>query len=337
MEERKQHILRAIVQSYIATAEPVGSRTVARIYSLGISPATIRNEMQDLELMGYLEQPHISAGRIPSWKGYRFYVDSLMQPGAVSAEEEEIIREWFAAQRGRAQIVLSDLAKVLSKLTHTLSLAITNEAAAGVFHYVRFLPLNREQAILLVVTQDGLVENSLFPIPGGVRFEELASFAERINNAFHGRPLREVTQEALLALREDLWAEPEVYVGTAERIRDAAGRGREIYTGGVAELIRQPEFHDTERIRELLALTEESERLAELLTTGPETALDIRIGPETGDPVLRDFSVVRAQFFADRKLVGSVAVVGPTRMEYDKIFSLLQFMQARMNVLLSGG
>ena len=114
MKERKQIILRAIVQSYIATAEPVGSRTIARIYDLGISPATIRNEMQDLEWMGYLEQPHTSAGRIPSLKGYRFYVDSLMQPGEVSREEATAIKDWFTFENTQTQEIFSEAARILS-------------------------------------------------------------------------------------------------------------------------------------------------------------------------------------------------------------------------------
>ena len=142
LNERKQQVLWAVVQDYAETAEPVGSRTIARKYNLGVSSATIRNEMQDLEDAGYLEQPHTSAGRIPSVKGYRFYVDRLMEPAPVSGEEQNLITKMMGAHRARLDDIFRDMAKIVASLTHTLSLAASSTARQVRFNYIRFLPLD---------------------------------------------------------------------------------------------------------------------------------------------------------------------------------------------------
>lgn len=337
MKERKQIILRAIVQSYIATAEPVGSRTIARIYDLGISPATIRNEMQDLEWMGYLEQPHTSAGRIPSLKGYRFYVDSLMQPGEVSREEATAIKDWFTFENTQTQEIFSEAARILSGLTHNLSLAVTDESQHAVFNYIQFLPLDDNRAILLLVTTDGSVDHSTFTMPAGVTLLKMQDFAVQLNRALHGRELREITTELMQELQQDFWVEPQVMFNTLDTIQNTVGKNREIFTDGVSELIRQPEFKDLGKLQELMQLLEESKQLADLISYSPSTALTVRIGPETGIAALHNYSVVQAQFFDQQKLVGSVAVIGPTRMEYDKIVSLLHMMQQKVNSVLRTG
>lgn len=179
MDERKKKILQAVVESYIATAEPVGSRTIARMYELGISPATIRNEMQDLELMGYLLQPHTSAGRIPSPEGYRFYVDSLMHLTTVSKTDTDMIRDWILSHRGQTEIAFNEIVKVFASLTHNFSLAVSAQGAQNTFHYMRFLPFDDRHMVLVLVTKEGAVHNSIISIPDGVGSMELSLFAEK--------------------------------------------------------------------------------------------------------------------------------------------------------------
>lgn len=336
MEERKQRILHAVIRSYIETAEPVGSRTIARVYDLGVSSATIRNEMQDLELMGYLEQPHTSAGRVPTQKGYRFYVDSIGSPEQINEEEATIIREWADSVTGLESKIFDDATKILSTLTHNLSLAVQN-TQSDYFNYIRFLPLDYQRAILLLVTKSGMVDNSIFIIPQGASYDDLQSFANRINNVFHGVPLSEITDARIRELQKEIGVRPEIYFGTFEKIRDVMDEGKEVFADGVSELIRQPEFQDMARIKELISLVEKSAKIAEALHSELTSEVHVRIGPENNLPSLHDYSVVQAQFFSKDKLLGTVAVIGPTRMEYDKVISVLQFMQNRINRLIQSG
>ncbi len=337
MDERKKRILQAIVRSYIATAEPVGSRTIARVYDLGVSSATIRNEMQDLELVGFLEQPHTSAGRIPSLKGYRFYVDSLMSPDKLSENEKQMILEWLQSHAGTENKIFTETTKILSTLTHNLSLAIQSPTENDSFNYIRFLPLDKERAILLLVSKKGLVDNSIFYIPDGADFPDLTLFAEKINRVLHGMPLNEITDTKIKEMQSEIVADPDVYMRTFNRIQSIVRNSREVFSDGVGELIRQPEFRDMAKIKELIALVEESTKLADLLHTELTSAIHVSIGTENELPTLHEYSVVQAQFFADDNLVGTMAVIGPTRMEYDKVISILHFMQQKINRIIQSG
>ena len=187
LNERKQQVLWAVVQDYAETAEPVGSRTIARKYNLGVSSATIRNEMQDLEDAGYLEQPHTSAGRIPSVKGYRFYVDRLMEPAPVSGEEQNLITKMMGAHRARLDDIFRDMAKIVASLTHTLSLAASSTARQVRFNYIRFLPLDGRRVILLAVSDRGDVTNVVVPMPADTTMDELQLIADKLNHFLHGR------------------------------------------------------------------------------------------------------------------------------------------------------
>lgn len=335
MDERKQKILHAIVQSYIATAEPVGSRTIARVYNLGISSATIRNEMQDLEWMGFLEQPHTSAGRIPSQKGYRFYVDMLMENDLAETELSQAIADWGQKQQKNQSKIFSEAAKLLAMLTHNLSVAIETQQSTERLNYIRFMPLDELRAILLVVTESGKVEHSLFPIPPDISWDELQHFAERVSNLFHHVPVAEITMEKLWELREGFLS-PQWWTQAVTGLQASLSDQEQqtVYADGVSELIRQPEFQDMERIRQIIALVEESEKLADMLQPHGESGLEVRIGPETGNPHLQDYSIVQARFFDENRVLGTIAVLGPTRMDYGKVLAILHLLQQQIDHLI---
>ena len=203
LNERKRKVLWAVVQDYADTAEPVGSRTIAKKYNLGVSSATIRNEMQDLEDEGYLEQPHTSAGRIPSIKGYRFYVDWLMQPAPVSSEEKSMIDSMLLDHVTKVDEIFRNMAKAVSSLTHNLSVA-TSAGIKKKFNYIRFLPLDGERAILLVVTDRGDVSNAVVEIPKGSTFDEMQLLADRMNHFLHGRDIDSMDEKEILTFQKDI-------------------------------------------------------------------------------------------------------------------------------------
>ena len=161
LDERKRQVLQAIIDDYITTAEPIGSRTIARKCGLGVSPATIRNEMSDLEILGYLEQPHASAGRIPSAKGYRFYVDCLMGPQQISDQDTRLIDQWFEQKVRRLDEAFQETVRVLSRMTRNVSLLLAPQAAACKFKYLQFLPFDENRVVLIIVTDTGVMENRL--------------------------------------------------------------------------------------------------------------------------------------------------------------------------------
>ena len=193
LNDRKKKILQLIIEDYISTAEPVGSRTIARKYDLGISPATIRNEMSDLELLGYLEQPHTSAGRVPSAQAYRFYVDSLIEPGSLTDNDMALINSWYKERRRNIDDIFQSTAKILSRMTQNVSMVLANKDTGAVFRYIKFLPLDSSHAILCIVTDDGNVDNCVVEIPLGMRPEEMDYLAGRISSVLEGKELSEIS------------------------------------------------------------------------------------------------------------------------------------------------
>ena len=304
LNERKRRVLWAVVQDYADTAEPVGSRTIARKYDLGVSSATIRNEMQDLEDEGYLEQPHTSAGRIPSIKGYRFYVDWLMQPAPVSSEEEHMIDHMLMDHVNRQEEIFRNMAKAVAVLTHTLSVA----ASAGQkkkFNYVRFLPLDGRRAILLVVTDQGDVSNAVVDIPKGSSFDEMQLLADKLNHFLHGREIDHTDEEMILSFQREVEKDLTPYLSVFQALQKAVSPQKEVYAGGASQLIEQPEFKNVEKMQDILNLLEQRDMLESMLLSSSDQPIAVHIGTENPMKSLSDLSVVRAQFTSGGRVIGS--------------------------------
>ena len=197
MDERKQRILRAIIEDYVKTAEPVGSRTIAKNYNLGISPATVRNEMSDLEELGYLEQPHTSAGRIPSAKGYRLYVDSMLSRQPVPLQDAEKIEMLWKHSNGSTSELFLNMAKLLSQVSHSMSLFLAPAHDRALIKYIHVLPLDSHQAVMVVITETGALDNELMYFTEGVSPDVLQSLAMQFSNALQNVSIGHVTAEAL--------------------------------------------------------------------------------------------------------------------------------------------
>lgn len=333
LNERKRKILWAVVQDYADTAEPVGSRTIAKKYDLGVSSATIRNEMQDLEDEGYLEQPHTSAGRVPSIKGYRFYVDWLMQPVPISNDEKTMIDHMLMDHVSKVDEIFRNMAKAVAALTHTLSVAASAESQKR-FNYIRFLPLADQRAILLVVTDQGDVSNAVISIPEGSSFDEMQLLADKLNHFLHGRNIDSLNEELILSFQKEIEKDLSPYMHIFQALQKALTPQTEVYSGGASQLIEQPEFKSVERMQDILQMLEQRDMLASMLLSSSDQPIAVHIGTENQLKSFSDLSIVRAQFTSGGRVIGSVAVVGPTRMQYSKIIGMMHFMQQRLDTLL---
>lgn len=336
LNERKKKILQIIIEDYISSAEPVGSRTIARKYDLGLSPATIRNEMSDLELLGYLEQPHTSAGRIPSAQAYRFYVDALIEPGTLTDNDMALIDGWYNERRRNIDDIFQSTAKILSRMTQNVSMVLTNQQTIANFCYLKFLPLDSQHAILCIVADDGSIDTNVVDIPLGMSSEEMDYLAGKMSKLLEDRNLSDISVEILQNVHTDVVEDKLIFSSLLQAVRKMTGRRQEqkVFLGGTKQLLNQPEFRDVERVRNLLGILEEEKVLKDLLQGGEDSGLKVTIGSENKFTGIQDCSMVQATYRQNGQIVGTMAVLGPTRMEYGKVISVMDYLHKYLKTIL---
>lgn len=337
LNERKKKILQIIIEDYISSAEPVGSRTIARKYDLGLSPATIRNEMSDLELLGYLEQPHTSAGRIPSAQAYRFYVDALIEPGTLTDNDMALIDGWYNERRRNIDDIFQSTAKILSRMTQNVSMVLTNQQTIANFCYLKFLPLDSQHAILCIVADDGSIDTNVVDIPLGMSSEEMDYLAGKMSKLLEDRNLSDISVEILQNVHTDVVEDKLIFSSLLQAVRKMTGRRQEqkVFLGGTKQLLNQPEFRDVERVRNLLGILEEEKVLKDhLLQGGEDSGLKVTIGSENKFTGIQDCSMVQATYRLNGQIVGTMAVLGPTRMEYGKVISVMDYLHKYLKTIL---
>lgn len=336
LNERKKKILQIIIEDYISSAEPVGSRTIARKYDLGLSPATIRNEMSDLELLGYVEQPHTSAGRIPSAQAYRFYVDALIEPGTLTDNDMALIDGWYNERRRNIDDIFQSTAKILSRMTQNVSMVLTNQQTIANFCYLKFLPLDSQHAILCIVADDGSIDTNVVDIPLGMSSEEMDYLAGKMSKLLEDRNLSDISVEILQNVHTDVVEDKLIFSSLLQAVRKMTGRRQEqkVFLGGTKQLLNQPEFRDVERVRNLLGILEEEKVLKDLLQGGEDSGLKVTIGSENKFTGIQDCSMVQATYRLNGQIVGTMAVLGPTRMEYGKVISVMDYLHKYLKTIL---
>ena len=328
LDERKQRILQAIIEDFVATAEPIGSRTIARKMNMVISAATIRNEMADLEHLGYLEQPHTSAGRIPSAKGYRFYVDCLMSPTDLSDKEIALIKKWYEDRTRAVNEVYQETVRILSHMTHNVSLMIAKKDSRDIFNYVEFLPLDDHRLIMLIVGKNGVLENRIIEVGVNVNIDDVRRLAGALNKELHGRRVSEIRADSVIDINRMVLPDVSVFESFLNSMRDIAKQGssERLYLGGTTQLLSHPEFREMDRVRNLMNMLDEQRLMCDILHCDERNGTLITIGQENKFSGIRDCSIVQADFKFDDETTGKIAVLGPTRMHYGKVISTLDFM-----------
>lgn len=335
LDERKQRILQAVINDYISSAEPVGSRTIARKYDLGVSPATIRNEMADLEMLGYLEQLHTSSGRIPSSKGYRLYVDDLLPPQPMGDKEKALIDQWYKARVKRIEEVFQETAKIISRVTKNVSLVLAPQLAQAAFRCLQFLPLDDSRVIAVIMTDAGFVENKIVAMPSGAAFKDFQRMAMVINKCLAGQTLDAIQPESLKRIRDEIMDETlyEAAMDLIHRSLDSEKRER-LYLGGTTQMLNQPEFHDVQKVKDILLMLEEEQLLKDILHAHMGEGLAVTIGHENKYTGIQDCSIITVTYHLDGELLGTIAVLGPTRMEYGKAMTLLEYMNSNLTEII---
>lgn len=330
LNEREQRVLEAVVRTYVDTAEPAGSRTVARRFGLGISPATIRNTMSDLEEKGYLYHPHTSAGRMPTDRGYRLYVDALLTQQRPAATTEEVRSELRAAERSGVELLLRRAAQVLGLLTSELGMAIGPGLSEAILDRIELLPI-AEGKVLLVLELRARGPRTVFvDVPAHVPPGALVAVAQVLNERLCGHSLIEVRATLAERLRD---AAPggdrnasellNVFIQSADGWLDPAS-GANLLLGRASVLADQPEFQSGERLKGLLELTERTDLLTSTLSSRVgTTGLTITIGAEHADPALAGFTIITSEYRVG-DLRGVIGVMGPTRMPYERIIGLVE-------------
>ncbi len=335
LDDRKKRILQAVVQDYITSAEPVGSRTLARKYDLGVSAATIRNEMADLEMLGYLEHIHTSSGRVPSSKGYRLYVDTLLPVQPMTEQEKDTINKWYQSKVQQVDQVFQETAKIISRMTRNVSLVLAPQISTAAFRCMQFLPLDDHRVIAVLMTDAGFVENRIMEMPPGATFEDFQRMAKVINETLAGHTLGAIQGGSLKKIEKEIGDSGlyESALHLIDKALDSQKRER-LYLGGTTEMLEQPEFHNVDKVKELLVMLEKDQLMKDILKAHLGDGLTVSIGQENEYTGIKDCSIITATYHLDGELLGSMAVLGPTRMEYGRTMSLLNYMNQNLTEVI---
>jgi len=340
LSEREDQILQAVVQCYITTAEPAGSRTIVKRFGLDLSPATVRNVMADLEEAGYLQQVHTSSGRVPTDRGYRYYVDHLMRVQELTLAERTRIERELSRRLDDADEALRQTSQLLALVAHQAGIVGAPDDSAAEVRYIEMIPVMKSRAAVLVADNRGRVHTVMVPLEDALQDAELT----RLNN-FLNEHLRGATFDDLAALMHQIMGS---HLHEERRLAEQAlhllhlmpaGRPGQLYLEGTTTLFEQPEFRDVEKAREVFGVLEERDRLVELLrnrVAGREHGLPrVLIGSESEEPGLKEISVVASPYRVGNETVGVLGVLGPRRMPYGRLTSVVDYTAGMLSRLLT--
>ncbi|MDE7434509.1 MAG: heat-inducible transcriptional repressor HrcA [Lachnospiraceae bacterium] len=334
LDERKTKILNAIIRNYLETGEPVGSRTISKYTDLNLSSATIRNEMSDLEEMGYILQPHTSAGRIPSDQGYRFYVDHLMQEKDREVSE---MKEFVIEHTEKMEQVLKQVAKLLANNTNYATLVTSPRYQQKRLKFIQLSKVDDTHILAVVVLEGNLVKNKMLSAAEPVGNEEMLKLNMLLNTHLNGLSVEEINLGTIAVLKDKAGIHSQVVSDVLDAVAEAIGEDEdlEIYTSGTTNILKYPELSDSQRAEELLSTFEEKQQLvslvAERLEPEDSTGIQVYIGNESPIQTMKDCSVVTATYELGEGVKGTIGIVGPKRMDYEKVMDNLKNLKSQLD------
>jgi heat-inducible transcriptional repressor len=332
-------ILRELISEYCRTGEPVGSRTLAHLTKLGLSPATVRNALADLEESGYIAQPHTSAGRIPTDKGYRFYVNHLLRSQAINVKHRELIENQIQETGGNFQDLLLLTTELLARFSHNVALAVGPDQEKMTLENIEFVKISSKKILAIVVTQGGVVTNKVIDLEESLLQEELTRIANYLKSEFAGQTLPAI-RARLLDLRRQEQIQYDILLQRAillsEKTLQNHGERDRIFITGTSQIINYPEFANSGMTRDLLEALEQKSKIIRILTQFIDgEGIHILIGSENEDPDLQAFSFITSAYSYQDQPIGTLAILGPKRMEYERMIPLVGHIARLVSDILS--
>nr|WP_321529734.1 heat-inducible transcriptional repressor HrcA [uncultured Desulfuromonas sp.] len=329
LNERSLSILEAIVEGHIASGEPMGSRTIARQQKMPLSPATVRNVMSDLEEMGYIISPHTSAGRIPTDKGYRFYVDTMLRVRNLSEAEQRNIDAFCQSDNLRTQELLKKAGRILSSMSSYTGLVLAPRFDATIFRHIEFLPLSQGRLLVILVSRSGLVQNKVIELDGDMpSAHELEQIMNYLNSSLSGMTIQQVRSRLVEQMREEKARYDELMchaLALSTKVFDSDMED-DVIIEGVSNVLNQPEFSDIERMRRLFEAFEQKHHLIDLLDKSQQAeGVQIYIGSQSEYQEFDGCSLITAKYTRGDQILGSLGVIGPSRMAYSQVVPVVDY------------
>lgn len=336
LDERKLKILQAIIQSYITSAEPIGSRTISKKYDLGVSSATIRNEMSDLEELGYLVQPHTSAGRIPSDKGYRLYVNRLLQSNNLGFILRHDLKNKLIKEIGEIDQLIYNAAKILSKVTNYTSIAIAPQIKKSQLKHIQLVLIDDTKVLVVIVTDSGIVKNTVLRTDFSISSNQLNIITNFLNEKLKGHNIEEIGSEILDNLVNEMNdfknSILDIIPIMIHALDDTAEIG--VFSEGVTKIFNFPEYNDVERAKEFISFIENRPYIVELMLGGGHNDIEITIGDENIYDEIKNCSVITATYSLNGRTIGKIGVIGPTRMDYSNVINVVRSLSLDLNEII---
>ena len=343
LDERKLKILQAIIRNYLETGEPVGSRTISKYTDLNLSSATIRNEMADLEELGYIVQPHTSAGRIPSDKGYRLYVDQMLAEKEEkldhAAQEVKEMHQMLLEKEDKMESILKQMAKMLAVNTNYATLVTAPQVKGNKIKFLQLSRVDVGQLLATIVVEGNVIKNNMIHVEKSLDDETLLKLNILLNTNLNGLPIEDIN----LAMITKLKQQAGIYDGIIAEVMDAVAAvirendDIEIYTSGANNIFKYPELSDNQRASELINTLEEKQMLTELVQDSMadenNTGIQVYIGNETPVQTMKDCSVVTATYELEEGVKGTIGIIGPRRMDYDKVINTLTTLKSQLDTI----
>ena len=333
LDDRKWTILKAIVKTYLETGEPVGSRTISKYADLNLSSATIRNEMSDLEEMGYILQPHTSAGRIPSDAGYRLYVDRMMEERDREVTE---MKELVIQRQDKMELLLKQMVKVLAANTNYAAMISGPQYHRTKLKFIQLSIVSDTQILATVVAEGNVVKNKLLEIQHGLDQKTVLEMNILLNSALNGLTIEEINLATIAKLKEQAGIHSELVNRVLDAVAESIQASQdelEIYTSGTTNIFKYPELSSSEKASELISTFEDKKELADIISQdgAEQTGIQVYIGGESPVGVMQDCSVVTATYELGEGMYGKIGVVGPKRMDYEKVVGTLKTLMAQLD------
>ncbi len=336
LTDRQLLILQVIVDDFIRSAQPVGSRSLSKKEEISFSSATIRNEMADLEELGFIEKTHTSSGRVPSEKGYRYYVDHLLSPQVLNQQDISIIQSIFAEKIFEFEKIIQRSAKILSDLTNYTSIVLGPAVSINKLKRIQIIPLNKDTAVAIFVTDTGHVENRSFSLPPSIDISDLEKTVNILNDRLAGVSLEDLNdkiyKEVAVLLRQHIHNYDLMLHTIGETFKMPINE--KLFFGGKTNMLSQPEFHDITKIRSLLTMIDQEEWIYNLIRKN-SSGINVKIGKENNVSAMDNCSLITASYSVGAENLGTIAILGPTRMEYSRVISLLQLLSHDLTEVLT--